>query len=86
MVPSYTVVDFDSRYDLTNTFGIQNAFVQFNVSNLFDEQYPASVSSGNNATTIDVDPTAAIVLRTGQLRTFSLGAPRTMVLTLGTTF
>ncbi|WP_298162419.1 TonB-dependent receptor [Brevundimonas sp.] len=86
VAPSYTVVDFDSRYDLTDTFGIRNAFVQFNVSNLFDEEYPASISSGNNATTIDVDPTAAVVLRTGQLRTFSLGAPRTMVLTLGTTF
>jgi len=85
-VPSYTVVDFDSRYDLTDTFGIRNAFVQFNVTNVLDEEYPASISSGNNATTIDVDPTAAVVLRTGQLRTFSLGAPRTFILTLGTTF
>lgn len=86
VVPSYTVVDFDSRYDLTDTFGIRNAFVQFNVTNVLDEEYPASISSGNNATTIDVDPTAAVVLRTGQLRTFSLGAPRTFILTLGTTF
>ena len=86
VVPSYTVVDFDSRYDLTDTFGIRNAFVQFNITNLFDEEYPASISSGNNATTIDVDPGAGVVLRTGQLRTFSLGAPRAMVLTLGTTF
>ena len=85
-VPSYTVVDFDSRYDLTDTFGISNAFIQFNVTNLFDEEYPASISSGNNATTIDVLPGAGVSLRTGQLRTFSLGAPRTMVLTLGTTF
>ena len=86
VVPSYTVVDFDSRYDLTDTFGIRNAFVQFNVTNLFDEEYPASISSGNNATTIDVLPGAGVSLRTGQLRTFSLGAPRAMVLTLGTTF
>jgi iron complex outermembrane receptor protein len=86
VVPSYTVVDFDSRYDLTDTFGIRNAFLQFNVTNLFDERYPASISSGNNATTIDVDPGPGVVLRTGQVRTFSLGAPRTMVLTLGTTF
>ncbi len=86
VVPSYTVVDFDSRYDLTETFGIRNAFIQFNVTNLFDERYPASISTGNNATTIDVDPGPGVVNRTGQLRTFSLGAPRTMILTLGTTF
>ena len=86
VAPSYTVVDFDSRYDLTDTFGIRGAYVQFNVSNLFDEEYPASISSGNNATNIDVDPTAAVVIRTGQVRTFSLGSPRTMMLTLGTKF
>lgn len=86
VAPSYTVVDFDSRYDLTDTFGIRDAYVQFNVSNLFDEEYPASISSGNNATNIDVDPTAAVSIRTGQARTFSLGSPRTMMLTLGTKF
>lgn len=85
-VPEYTTVDFDTRYDLTDTFGIRNAYVQFNVTNLFDELYPASISSGNNATTIDVDPGAGVVNRTGQLRTFSYGAPRTMMLTLGTSF
>ena len=85
-VPSYVVVDFDSRYDLTDTFGIRNAFVQFNVSNLFDEEYPASISSGNNATNIDVDPGPGVVIRTGAVRTFSLGSPRTMMLTLGTSF
>ena len=86
VAPSYTVVDFDSRYDLTDTFGIRNAYLQFNITNLFDEEYPASISSGNNATNIDVDPSAAVVIRTGQVRTFSLGAPRTMMLTLGTRF
>ena len=84
--PEYTVVDFDSRYDLTDTFGIRNAFVQFNVTNLFDEEYPASISSGNNAITIDVDPSAAVFNQNGVVRTFSLGAPRTMMLTLGTSF
>ncbi len=84
--PSYTVVDFDSRYDLTDTFGIRNAFVQFNVTNLFDEEYPASISSGNNALAVDVDPTAGVIIQNGVVRTFSLGAPRTMMLTLGTSF
>lgn len=84
--PEYTVVDFDSRYDLTRTFGIRDAYVQFNVTNLFDEEYPASISSGNNAITIDVDPSAAVFNQNGVVRTFSLGAPRTMMLTLGTSF
>jgi iron complex outermembrane receptor protein len=86
-VPAYTVVDFDARYDLTKTFGIKDAFVQFNVTNLFDEAYPAQISSGTNAINIpDVDPGPGVVARSGLVRTFSLGAPRTMVLTVGTRF
>lgn len=84
--PSYTVVDFDSRYDLTDTFGIRDAYVQFNVTNLFDEEYIGNISTGNNATNIDVDPSAAVVIRTGAVRSGALGAPRTMMLTLGTKF
>ncbi|MCA3698872.1 MAG: TonB-dependent receptor [Brevundimonas sp.] len=86
VAPSYTVVDFDSRYDLTDTFGIRNAFVQFNVTNVLDEEYPASISSGNNALPVDVDLGPGVIIQNGQLRTFSLGAPRTFILTLGTTF
>ncbi len=44
---SYTVVDFDTRYDLTDTFGIRNAFVQVNVTNIFDEDYLGNISTGN---------------------------------------
>lgn len=87
VVPAYTVVDFDARYDLTNTFGIKDAYVQFNVSNLLDEEYPINISSGSNALTIaDVNPNAGVNPRAGQPRTFGLNAPRTMVLTLGTRF
>jgi iron complex outermembrane receptor protein len=86
-VPSYTTVDFDARYDLTNTFGIQDAFVQFNVSNMFDESYPINISSGTNALTIaDVNPGPGVNSRSGSPRTFGLSAPRTMVLTVGTRF
>ena len=42
---SYTVVDFDARYDLTDTFGIRDAFVQVNVTNLFDEDYLGNIST-----------------------------------------
>ena len=86
-VPGYTVVDFDARYDLTNTFGIKDAYVQFNVTNLFDSFHAGNISSGSNAATIaDIDPGPGIRPFTGSVRTFSLGAPRTMVLTIGTRF
>jgi len=67
--PSYTVFDLDARYDLTDTFGIKNAFIQLNVVNLFEERYQANISTGNSG-----------------LRTASEGAPRTAMITLGTTF
>ncbi|HWQ86348.1 TonB-dependent receptor [Brevundimonas sp.] len=41
----YTVVDFDARYDLTDTFGIRDAFVQVNVTNLFGEDYLGNIST-----------------------------------------
>jgi iron complex outermembrane receptor protein len=87
VVPSYTTVDFDARYDLTDTFGLQDAYLQFNVTNLFDEEYPINISSGTNALLIpDVNPGPGVNSRAGQARTFGLSAPRTMVLTLGTRF
>lgn len=87
LVPSYTVVDFDARYDLTDVFGVKNAYVQVNVSNLFDEEYPINISSGTNALPIaDVNPNAGVNSRSGSPRTFGIGAPRTAVITLGTRF
>lgn len=87
VVPSYTVVDFDARYDLTDTFGIKDAFVQVNVSNVFDEEYPINISSGNNALTIaDVNPGPGVNSRSGQPRTFGISAPRTAMITIGTRF
>jgi iron complex outermembrane receptor protein len=86
-VPAYTVVDFDARYDLTSTFGIRNAYVQVNVSNLLDEQYPINISSGTNALLIaDVNTGPGVNSRSGSPRTFGLGAPRTAMVTLGVRF
>lgn len=90
VAPSYTVADFDARYDLTDTFNIKNAYVQFNVTNLFDEEYLGNISTGNNSlssilTTDPRVPTGTAV-RSGQTRTYSIGAPRTAVLTLGIKF
>ena len=38
-VPSYTLVDLDLRYDLGEIGVGQNAAIQVNVTNLFDERY-----------------------------------------------
>lgn len=90
VAPSYTVADFDARYDLSEMFSIKNAYVQFNVTNLFDEEYLGNISTGNNALTsvLTTDPRvpAATANRAGQFRTYSVGAPRTAVLTLGIKF
>lgn len=82
----YIVADLDLRYDLTNTFGIRDAYVQLNVTNLFDEDYLGNISTGNNglATVVNADP--RVPLRGGAARTYSLGAPRTAQLTLGVKF
>lgn len=69
--PSYTVADFDARYDLTSSMGIRGAYVQLNVTNLFDERYIGNISTANTA---------------GTGRTGSLGSPRTAVVSLGLSF
>lgn len=64
---SYTVVDFDARYDLTGTFGIRDAFVQVNVTNLFDEEYLGNISTsttGNRTGSLGSPRTAVITLGT----------------------
>ena len=83
---AYTVADLDVRYDLTDTFGIRGAYVQVNVSNLFDEGYLGNISTGNNglASVISSDP--RVPLRGGSARTYSLGSPRTAQISLGMKF
>lgn len=44
-VPGYTVVDLDIRYSLVKE-GFKNAYLQLNVTNLFDEFYLGSFSGG----------------------------------------
>jgi iron complex outermembrane receptor protein len=64
--------------------------VQFNVTNLFDEEYLGNISTGNNSlsSVLTTDPRvpAGTAIRAGQTRTYSIGAPRTAVLTLGIKF
>jgi iron complex outermembrane recepter protein len=87
LFPSYTVVDFDARYDLTDTFNISNAFIQFNVTNLFDESYQLGNSVTNALALVDIDPiTAGNQGRAAQNLTSGVASPRTFSVTLGTTF
>lgn len=71
-VDAYTVVDLDARFDFS-TFGLNGTYLQFNISNLFDEQYYSTLGTGASSTP-------------GQLgygrRFAGVGAPRTMMASL----
>ncbi|MDB5440736.1 MAG: TonB-dependent receptor [Caulobacteraceae bacterium] len=74
-VDGYTVVDLDARYDLP----IGNSFLQFNVTNLFDEQYLGSISSQTNAVAIPGIVGASTP-------TYAVAAPRAYSVTLRAKF
>lgn len=88
--PDYIVADLDVRYDLTDTFGLRGAYLQANVTNLFDEDYLGNISTGNNglSSVVSTDPRVptATANRSGLARTYSLGSPRTVQVTLGMKF
>jgi iron complex outermembrane receptor protein len=88
ILPSYTTVDFDARFDMTSFIALEDAYLQLNVTNLTDELYGINISSGTNAQTItDVNPDPLVTNnRTGTPRTFGIAAPRTIMVTLGTKF
>lgn len=83
---AFTILDFDARYDLTDTFGIKDAFIQLNVTNLLDEEYQANISTGTNALATAQSADPRVPDRTGQFRTASIGAPRTWLISIGTRF
>ncbi|HYD12946.1 MAG TPA: TonB-dependent receptor [Allosphingosinicella sp.] len=66
LVDDYTVVDADIRFDL-GSVGLPDSFVQFNVTNLFDERYFGNISTQINGAG---NPN------------FSTGSPQTFMLTL----
>ena len=69
---AFTIVDLDARFDFAK-FGLEGTYLQFNVTNLTDEQYYANLGTGASSTP-------------GQLgygrRFASVGAPRTVMATL----
>jgi iron complex outermembrane recepter protein len=62
-VADYIVVDLDVRYTF-HFKGVESAEVQFNVSNLLDEEYFGNISSGVGGTNVGF---------------YSIGAPRTVM-------
>ncbi|MDP2259155.1 MAG: TonB-dependent receptor [Caulobacter sp.] len=86
VTPGYMVFDFDMRYDLP-WLNEKGAYIQLNVTNVFDEDYYGNISSGTNAKTIaDIDPGPGVVSRGPNTAFVSIGAPRTVQLTLSTKF
>jgi len=68
--PSYTVVDLDASYKFA--LGMFNELeAKVNVVNLLDEEYFGTISSGTGGTSVGF---------------FSIGAPRTVILSLGASF
>ena len=86
VAPNYTVFDADLRYNLS-PFGLDGSYLQFNVTNIFDEQYLGSISSTNNAVLIpNVSTTSTVVARTPLAPTYSIGSPRTFQMSLNMAF
>jgi len=88
VLPSYTTVDVDARFDLSSFVPLEEAYLQLNLTNVTNEVYGINISSGTNALPIaDVNPTPGVANgRSGSARTFGIAAPRTVMLTLGTKF
>jgi iron complex outermembrane receptor protein len=84
--PSYTVVDFDARYDMSEYVGLRGAYLQLNITNLLDEEYLGNISTGSNAQSVVTNPDPRVTPWTGSARTYSLGSPRTAVISLGLKF
>jgi iron complex outermembrane recepter protein len=66
VAPGYTVLDLDASYSFKFP-GIESAQIQFNVTNLLDEDYFGNISSGTGGTSVGF---------------YSIGAPRTATATL----
>jgi iron complex outermembrane recepter protein len=68
--PAYRVFDLDARYSF-EVQGLKQLSVQLNVSNLFDEKYYGSISSGTGGTNLPF---------------YQLGAPRTAMISVRAAF
>lgn len=72
---AFTVVDFDARVDF-EPIGFEGAWLQFNVTNVFDEQYYAGLGTRASATP------GTLGYNANSLPFGQIGAPRTWMATL----
>jgi iron complex outermembrane receptor protein len=70
-VPAYTLVDLDLRVSLDQFHVLPRSFVQFNITNLFDEVYVGGFGGGLSATSTPF---------------VQIGAPRAFILSFGVGF
>lgn len=80
--PAYTVVDFDLGFDFEKAGGPEGVRAQFNVNNVFDEDYLGSISSRTNR--FNVVSNGSTI--TGSAPTYQPGAPRTFMVSLRKSF
>ncbi len=85
IAPSYTLFDADISYDLT-ALGLENIVLQFNATNLFDEEWLGNISTTLNAEPVDIDPTAGVSLRAGSTVRYQVGSPQAFQVQLKTKF
>lgn len=82
-IPDYTLVGLNAYYDLNRTLG-HNLRLQFNVDNLFNTPYLASVSEATNTS---VELGATVANPNGRtISRYFVGAPRTTTLSLRAKF
>jgi len=76
VVEGYGLVDLDIRYNLAS-LGLEKAFFQLNVSNLFDQFYFGNISTQVNAG--NICPAGASCANNAANPSFAVGPPRTFV-------
>ncbi|WP_049974179.1 TonB-dependent receptor [Azospirillum sp. B4] len=73
----FFVANFEARLDLPDMGGFHGSYLQFNVNNLFDRRYLNTISSSTSIAT---------VAGKSSLPFYQVGAPRTFMGTIRTTF
>ena len=93
--PAYTVFDLDLSYDFELGGAFESAGLQFNVTNIIDEEYFGTISSSTGANPQCINAVTGVtapcvnatgVVQTGGLGFFSIGAPRTATLSFKLNF
>jgi iron complex outermembrane receptor protein len=85
--PAFTTADLDLRYDLPMVDSLlsgKGAYLQLNVTNIFDKKYLGNISSQTNA--VNIPGLTNSAASNAQNVTYSIGAPRTVMLSLRVAF